>query len=257
MKNKKPILIVLSIVLCYLILAIILFGWDKFINKFQGLYVMLDPDSMWRLKDGKWSDVKEDKEYNWKKFDIYINNKLLGNYNLLYNKKWYVFNDNREAIKYEGDLIAIKGNKKYKVYDFEEEELNLLDETLISEVLNQEKIKNSYEYTYARKVVFDFDGDTLEETLYTVSNTFNYSTEVNEVFSLVFLHDDINQVLYKSTQNIDRQYDVCLPKIKGIIDFDKDNKLEIIIGCNYYDSLGTCNSLYQIKDGKYIKVKGC
>lgn len=257
MKNKKTIIIIVSIIVVYLFLAIILFGWTNFLDKFQKSYVMLNPDTKWQLKNGKWSDITNDKVYNWKKFDVYVDNQLLGNYNLLYNKKWYLFDNNRKSVKYEGNMIAIKGNKKYKVIDFKEEDFDNTDKIILKDILEKENIDYPKEFTYAKKISLDLDGDNNIETIYTISNAFTNDTLVNYKFSIVFIKDDNIQILYKNKETLERQYYLCVPKVKAIIDFNLDSKYEIITECNYFNLLGTCNSLYQKKDGLYKIMKGC
>lgn len=254
--NKKSLIIVFSIIGAYLVLSIVLFGWDNFMNKFQGVYLMLDPNTKWQLKDGKWLDVKNEKKYNWQKFDVYINNKLLGNYNLLYNNKWYLFDEKRESQQYEGSFLAIKGNKRYKVVDFQEDDIDEIDKQLFKAILEENKIIYPNEFTYSKKVLIDLDGDDNPETIYTISNAFTYE-DIDKKFSFVFIKDDEVQILYKGIESIERQYHLCVPKVKNIIDIDNNSKYEIIIECNYFNLLGTCNSLYQQKNGVYKIAKGC
>ncbi len=255
MKNKKAIIIVTSIIGVYLVLAVILFGWDNFTNKFQSLYIMLDSGDKWVLKDGHFKDVEDDKEYNWKKFDVYVNNQLLGNYNLLYNNIWYLFDDNRNSKSYGGSLIAIRGNKKYEVIDFQEEDLNEEDLKKVKNVLKSENIEYTYNLSYKKKVTLDVDGDSKEETIYAISNVF--TSEPNQKFSIVFIDNDGIEVLYKDVKKPSKMYEMCMPKVKFIIDIDKDLKYEIITECTYFSVMGSCDSLYKIKNNSYKKFKGC
>lgn len=257
MKNKKTVIVIISIVLIYLVLAIVLFGWENFINKFQELYIMLDSGDKWQLKDGKWSDIENEKDYNWKKFDVYIDNQLIGNYSLMYNNRWYLFDDERVSQKYEGKILAIKGNKKYQVIDFLEEDINEEDKEILNDILNDKEITYPESFTYAKKVFINLDDDQKLETIYTISNAFTNDTSVNKKFSLVFIKDDQTKILYEDKKYADYQYDMCVPKVNSIIDINKDKKYEIIIECNYYSVMGTCNQLYHQKDGNYRLAKGC
>ena len=257
MKNKRNIIIIVVIIVFYLALAIIFFGWESFMNKFQGLNIMLSTGEKWQLKDGKWSDIKDESKYNWEKFDVYIDNQLLGNYDLLYNDKWYIFDENKKSIKYDGKILAIRGNKKYEVIEFNEKDLNDDGKNALREVLSEYDIDYPKELTYAKRVNLDIDGDSKEETIYTISNAFTYETELNKKFSTVFILDGKKKVLYFDYVNVGDQYDLCVPKVNSIIDINKDLKYEIILECKYFSEMGVCGSLYELKNGAYKSSKSC
>lgn len=259
MKSKKNIVIVLIIIVLYLVLAIVLFGWENFKNKIQGMSIMLSTGEKWQLKDGSWSEIENNNDYNWKKFDIYVDNQLFGKYDLLYNNKWYIYDKNRQSLKYDGKILAIRGNKKYEVIDFREETFDSTDEKLLENILLEKNVDYSKDFTYAKKVSLDIDGDNTKEHIYTVSNAFSDDTTSNERFSIVFINDEDVQVLYQRYADIENQYDLCVPKVNSILDVNKDLKYEIIFECNYYSVMGVCSSLYEEKDGIYkLSIsKGC
>ena len=92
MKNKKTVIIIVSVIVTYLILAIVLFGWENFTNKIYDMNIVFSTGAKWQLKDGRWEDIKDEEQYNWKKFDVYVDNQLIGNYNLLYNNFYGICN---------------------------------------------------------------------------------------------------------------------------------------------------------------------
>lgn len=257
MNSKKSIIILVIIIVTYLFLAIIFFGFEDFMNKFQGLEIMLSNGEKWQLKDGKWSNIEDNEDYNWKKFDVYIDNQLFGEYDLLYNNKWYIFDSSRKSIKYNGKILAIRGNKKYQVIEFQEQDLDVNGEELLKNILDQHNIDYPQEFTYAKKVTLDIDGDDKEENIYTVSNAFTYETDVNKKFSIIFINGDNKQILYHKYVDVGDQYDLCVPKINSIIDIDEDSNYEIIFECNYFSEMGSCGSLYELSDGTYKLRKGC
>lgn len=256
MKNKKTTIIVISVMVTYLILAIVLFGFDNFKNKIYTINIMLSTGDKIGLKDGKWVDIDDEKEYNWNKFDIYIDNNYFGKYDLLYNNGWHIYDKNEQLIEYDGRLLGIDSNIKYEVIDFKEEDFDSTGETLLKSILSDENIPYPKEFTYAKKVVLDVDGDSNEESIYTVSNAFTYEG-LNKKFSLLFIYDNGLEILYKKYVDSKDQYDLCVPKLNSIIDLNKDSKYEIIIECNYYSTMGTCTSLYELVNGKYKLLKNC
>ena len=49
----------------------------------------------------------------------------------------------------------------------------------------------------------------------------------------------------------------CTKKVDTLIDINNDQKYEIITSCMYFDRIGTCHDLYQLKKGKYEKIYKC
>lgn len=257
MKNKKAVITFGIIIVTYLILAIIFFGWDSFMNKIQGVKIVFSTGDKWQLKDGKWIDIEDSEEYNWKKFNVYVDNELLGKYSLLYNNKWYVYDKKRNLINYEGNILGISGNKKYKVIDFEQTIFDTTGENILKDILNKKGITYA-EPLSSTKVSLDIDGDNQIETIYTAANLFNdIGVDSKDKYSVMFIKDDEIQVVYEDYQDKDKEYSMCIPKVNSIIDFNKDSKYEIIMECNYYSNMGTCTGLYELQDGKYKEVRGC
>ena len=256
MKNKKAVITFSLIIVTYLILAIVFFGWDSFMDKVQGVKIVFSTGDKWRLKDGKWIDV-EDSEYNWKKFNVYVDNELLGKYSLLYNKRWYVYDRKRNLIKYEGNILGISGNKKYKVIDFEQTIFDTTGENILRDILNKKSITYTKPLS-STKVSLDIDGDNQIETIYTAANLFNdIGVDSKDKYSVMFIKDDEIQIIYEDYQDNSREYSMCIPKVNSIIDFNEDLKYEIIMECNYYSNMGACTSLYELQDGKYKTIKRC
>ena len=257
MKNKKTIITIIIIMVTYLVLAVVLFGLDNFLSIFQKVNIVLSTGDKWQLKNGKWSDIEDEKDYNWKKFNVYIDNQLLGKYDLLYNNKWYIYDKKRNSIKYDGKLLGITGNKKYEIIDFQNQDFDTTGENLLKKILNEKNIDYPDEFTYTSRVTMDIDGDGKEEDIYTVSNAFTYETDVNKKFSIIFINDDKLYVLYEKYADIENQYDLCVPKVNSIIDIGKDSKYELIFECTYFSEIGRCASMYEFKDGIYKEIKSC
>ena len=255
MKNKKTVIIIISIISAYLVLAIVLFGFDNLKNKFRHNTIMFSTGDKWKFENGKWIDIKDNKKFEWENFDVYIDDKLIGNYDLLYNDKWYIYDKNSHLVKYDGRFLAISGNKNYKVIEFEEKNLNSSDENYIKAILRNKNIEYPDEFNYAKKVELDVDNDNKLETIYTVSNAFVIDNS-SKKFSFVLIKDDEPQMLYEKYVEPDQKYKLCVPKMNSVIDFNKDSKYEIIIECNYYSDIGTSTNLYKQHKGKYELVKG-
>jgi len=254
MKNKGAIIIVITIIFAYLVLAVIFFGWEEFANRFRSLNIMVSTGDKWQLKNGMWSDIEETDLIH---FNVYINNKSIGKYNLVYNNKWYLFDDNRKAIKYDGNILAINGNVKYELIDFKEEDFDSDDEKLLTKILEGKSIDETSEPDSASKIVLDLDGDNIQETIYTASNAFIEGYSVKNRYSIIFTGDEQPEILYEHYEDESKQFSMCVPRLNTVIDIDKDSKYELIFECNYYDQLGSCAMLFEQKNDKYILSKGC
>lgn len=256
MKNKKTIIIILLVLVAYLVLMVILFGSEKVKDKFYNMDIMLSSGAKWHLEDGIWTDIKDEKNYNWKKFNVYVDNQLLGNYNLLYNKKWYVYDDEKNLIDYDGTIVGIKGNKKFKLINFDKSNFDSSGENILKSILKKENIDFTNNFQ-GIKITIDIDGDAKEEIIYTASNAFVEDQNITHRYSIIFIKDDETKIIYQDYQDASMKYSMCVPKINTIIDLDEDSKYELITECNYYSIMGTCTSLYEIKDDNYRLVKGC
>lgn len=257
MKNKKSIIIVIAIIIAYLVLAVIFFGWEEFINRFRIMNIMVSNGDKLQLKNGVWEDLKNPDDYNWNKFSIYVDNKFIGKYDVLYNNRWYLFDDNRKAVKYKGNILAINGNVKYEVIDFTEESFDSDGERLLMKILEEKNIDETSKPNSTSKIVLDVDGDGFQETFYMASNAFIEGFSVKNRYSIIFTGDEQPEVLYEHYEDESMQFSMCVPRINSVIDIDKDSKYELIFECNYYDLLGSCSMLYELNNGKYELRKSC
>jgi len=161
----------------------------------------------------------------------------------IYNKNIGTYKSTKDKkIIYDGSLL--------KKANINEEDLKK-----VKNVLKSENIEYTYNLSYKKKVTLDVDGDSKEETIYAISNVF--TSEPNQKFSIVFIDNDGIEVLYKDVKKPSKMYEMCMPKVKFIIDIDKDLKYEIITECTYFSVMGSCDSLYKIKNNSYKKFKGC
>lgn len=253
MKEKKKYIIVLVILAIYLVLIFVFNGKNIIRQNFDTSYIMVSPSTQWKYAKGTWGSVTNITDYSMEKFKIYVNNKPFGDYNVTYNDKFYLFDDNRNSVSYNGNIIAVKGSLPIDVIYFEEEVIEPINDE-IKEALKEKKIKVKGDNIRARKVEIDMDGDQKKETIYIVSNVF-YATEGENSFALLFTEKEgKNKYIYEEIKDYKKTLEMCTPFVEGIIDIDKDKKYEIIMGCEYFSNNGTCHNLYNNKTKDYQKV---
>ena len=98
--NKKQTRIILIVLILYFAIFGYIFGWHNFQKFISKSYIVLDDGTKFMLKNGKWITNTEEnsKLYNWQKFDIYTDNKYFGKYNVYYNKKLYLFDNEKKSV---------------------------------------------------------------------------------------------------------------------------------------------------------------
>ena len=143
MKEKKTrYYVIISVLVLYFLFIFLFFIYPSMKDKKNNTYIIANKDAKWMYEKGKWKDIDDSNLYNWQHFDVYEKTKFLGNYNLLYNDRWYLFDDNRDPVERDGvDLFAIRTNQKYKYGAFTFEDVSSIDMKYVYQVLEDNDIK--------------------------------------------------------------------------------------------------------------------
>ena len=64
-------------------------------------------------------------------------------------------------------------------------------------------------------------------------------------------------MIKKDIDTYDQLYSMCQAYVPYLVDLTGNGKYSIITGCGYYSNKADCIEMYQLKHGKYIKVKSC
>ena len=224
---KKGIIIFLSVLLVYLGVMYVLFGKKNIDEKNANEIILIHYNTKFKYNNYKWQKLEQDDyiEYEGKKYNIYNNGKFFGNYELMFNKKWYMFDDDSDSIKFNFELFAHYGEKELKFIDYKVESLEQTDAKTINKALNLVGIKNYNGFYEGEKISVNYDDDMRDETVYIVKG----STKEN-VFALAFLVDknDIT-IIDSDVLNIDDEMILKVYRFHSIIDVGNDKKYEIII----------------------------
>lgn len=252
--NKKYIKILIFIILLSAIFFFTI-GIGTITNHNEE-YVMLENDTYYYRKYNNWYSEKDKslvQLQNWNKFHIYTNHKKLGNYYFYYDDKVYIFNKKKEAINYEGSLIAFSSSK-YQDVDFDL--IKLEENPYIDSIFKEKKLDSIKKLTSNEVINTDIDGDGKEEQLYVVSNRFPIeSPDTDKYFSFVFLvKNSTVTILYSDIETSDDAYSGCKPYIRNIIKIAGIKQKYIILECAYYSNNGIVSKLYGYKKGKYMEL---
>lgn len=222
-------------------------------NKINNV-IIIDNNAIFKEQgNNKWKNISFNKitNYNWKKYNTYIDNSYYGKYYLYNNEKWYLFKDKTKAVNYDGNLLALGGNIKYKVVNFTTYDIE--DYTYVKKVLNDNEISEKVFLTSDSLISIDINNDGIKESIYTISNKFSTENDSDIQFSFVFMVKNNKIIyLYKNIEkNQDNIYVGCKPYINSILDINEDNKYEIILSCSYYSNNGIEHKMYKYENQEF------
>lgn len=249
MRKKRTYVILLVILLVFFAFMFFTFGLNNIEKGKLTTTVVIDNDIVWSLKNKNWYNNTSYSELNWKEFNVYVDNKKIGDYYLWHNGKWYIFDKDKNAVSYDGKLLAYRANYKMKVYDYTLE--NIDDFSDVNKVLLDNDITDEIDYTAKSKVSFDYDNDGEMETFYLVSNVFSMDSNPDKVFSIVFMvKNDKVYPIYTDIQK-NTSFNGCKPYFNSFLDVDNDENYELILSCAKYSVSHVESMLYKFEDNKF------
>ena len=249
MKMKKVYIVLIVILLVFFLVMFLVFGLDNIKKNSYDTTIIIGKDTIWTYKNQKWINNHNYEKLNWKKYDVYLNNEKKGNYYLMYNDEWYAFDNKKNAVLLDGDLLAINSNYDVSVSSFEMDEID--DLSYVYSVLEDNKLSKTNKFTVNYKIVLDYDNDGVNEEFYVVSNTFPTNFNPDKIFSLVFMVKD--EEIYPIYTDISDNtgFNGCRPYFNSFIDVDNDSKYEFILNCAKYSTNGITKMLYKYNKNEF------
>lgn len=251
-KGRKKYIILIIILIIYFIVMFISFGMDNFKKK-EKTIIIVDNGTVWESDGNKWyniTTINQIKSLNWKEFTVLSDGKKFGNYYLWYDdSRWYLFDKNKKAVSYSGDIFAYQSSTRINVLPMNIK--NIEDFTYVRKVLSNNGLSEDSKFTMATVSSFDIDSDGVEEDFYVVSNVFATDFFPDKSFSFVFMVKD--NKIYMLYNDIDNNTGTngCMPYLNNVLDVDNDGNYGVIVSCSKYSLQGTTNMLYTLDDGKF------
>lgn len=253
MKNKKIYIVIVIVLIVYF--AILYFTWGKD-NIKEGKYsttMLIGDNTIWNYSGKQWLNITNKKTIdtlNWQKFNVFVDNKNLGENYIWHDDKWYVFDDDKKAIPFTGKLFAFKSNYDISIFNYQEE--NIEDLTYVEQALMENDLSTSAQFTVKTKTSLDIDNDGIKEDFYIISNAFADEFTPNILFSIVFMvkNGEIYYIYNDISQN-NSDYSECKPYFNYFIDLNEDNVYEIILSCGKYSIAEEVNMLYKFEDDEF------
>ena len=252
MAKKRTYIVLIAIIIIFFIVMFALFGVDNIRKERYETTLIVGDNTIWTYKKKRWlnfSNSMSTQDFDWKKYKVFSNNEEIGSYLLWHDDKWYAFDDNKNAVNIDGNLLAYNSNHKISVYKYNEK--NIDDYTVVNQVLENNHLEPTKDFTSAYMVSFDYDNDEEEEDFYLVTNVFPTGFNPDKVFALVFMVDgeDIYPIYTDISNNMG--YDGCKPYFTSFLDLDNDNKYEFILSCSKYSVSGNVDMLYKFIDKEF------
>lgn len=249
--NKKQIFI-----LCVVIIIIITLGSFLFIKekekKSYNLYLFTGEGKMvkWYYNNSKWYIVNTNEKLA-DPFDVYSDGKYIGTYDLVYNDKWYYFDEDNKNVQIDGTKFMINTNYNFTSYNFSiDYEKN---DDLAEQLANLLDI-NYNKFTYNLKT-YNISNNSKLKKIYTI-DFYEKNDEYNSfgpTYTAIFSvsNGKINIINYLSFSQSNNKS--CSLNMDGIFNFENDNN-KILLSCTYFDQIPTDYYIYENKNNKYELV---
>ena len=252
MPSKKVYIILLVILLVFGLVMFLLFGVRNIREESFASTVIVGDNTTQIYNQNKWIYLRNRtslEKLNWKEYHVFLDNKEKGDYLLWHNDKWYTFDKDKNAVNLDGKFIAYSANYKMKVLDFIEDDVD--DNTYVKQVLQENGLSTSSQFSSIYKVSLDYDSDNQDEDFYIISNAFPIDFEPDVTFSIAFMVD--NNTVYTLYSNIgdNMGFNGCKPFYHSFIDTNDDNVYEIILSCGQYSVEEQIDMLYQFINGEF------
>ena len=208
MVNKRVYIVLFVILIVFFVIMFAVFGTKNIKEEKVSEVLIVGDSTVWKYSNKKWYNITYKSSFqqlSWKKYKVFSNNEELGTYYLWYSDKWYAFDENKEAVRVEGDLFAYSSKFDLKVKNVDME--NVDDFEHVNYVLESNDISTSSKFTSIYKMDFDFDNDSNVETFYLISNAFPLDFEPEKSFSIAFMvKDNTIYYIYKDLGKISEKH---------------------------------------------------
>lgn len=245
--NKKKIIIVLIIIIA---LGLFSFLFVKQQEKKEHYLYLFTGDTKivrWYYNNDTWYIANTNEKLS-DKFDVYNNGKYVGNYSLMYNNKWYYFDDNNKNKQFEGSKFMINTNYDFNSYEYSVSYQK--DDELVQKVVNKLNL-DYYEFTYNLKS-FDIYKNEKLSNIYFV-DFYENNSEYNRLgpnYTIAFTVENDKIIVIKYLNFSESDTNSCSFDLTGIFSFENSSN-KVLISCVHFDQIPTDYYLYEKKLNKY------
>lgn len=249
---KKNIKLIILITLCIAIWGALIFIFNKKEQEEKKIsapqYLLLDNNYFWKYENSNWTELTTEDDYdefNWKKFDIYTNNKYYNTYKYVTRDgKSYYFDDDNNEFEVPQHNILLNKDTYFNLKKYTELSLDSSDSKIITNIL-KENNHSSDNLTIQKKYSISSNFN-----IYVISNYFETAEENSNIFYVVFcqINSDTYLLINKSYSDEVNSYDLA-----WVLDTNKKYNNIIV---SYTCDTDICYDMYQYDDNKFKKVIG-
>ena len=247
----------------YLIVMLIIFLPGYLKKEHENLYILTTRMRI-KYEKGTWLSITDPNDYLSKKFNIYEDGKYLGNYQVVLNNSFILYDDDKQ-VDYSGGILGYRGTLKLDLmnYNFKETKSSE-DDFIVKQALKKMDITEDAYYSIDQKVFSDVDNNGNNETIYNISNIKQPDSESidcvpipvknssNVNFSILFMYKDNNVYIINSIVDDKQEFETF--EIQNILDIKADGKKELLYTRGYpLNPSSECSFLYNLAKAKQIK----
>lgn len=254
MASKKIYIVLLIMIAVFFVVMFLTFGVENIKQDNYSSTIIVGDTSIWEYNKKNWVNIRGNtsiEKLNWSKFHVFSNNEKIGTYSLWHDDKWYVFDDNRNALKIDGNLLAISSNFDVKVLPFSVDNISNQDMKYVYSVLRDNNLSVDNKFTSLGNVKVDFDGDGVIENFYVISNVFAMDFTPKMLFSIAFMIKDNNLYYIYNDVSENRSYNGCKPYYNSFLDTNNDGIFEFILSCGKFGSNDQVDMLYKFEENAF------
>lgn len=205
MKKNKIIILLVVIIIYGVSLCVVLIrnknSLEKNDKNNENKYVVIDNFARLSFSNNSWNNASISEIEDYGKYDVFINNKLLGSFKLEYGTTWNLFNDANDYTDYDGNLFAYSDNFNINMVKFEKSTF-LSDENkkIITEYFNYDDYSS---LITSDVITTDIDNNGVMDEVVCVSNIGIDKRYSSKYYNLIFirLNDEIIEVLNQNSSN--------------------------------------------------------
>lgn len=252
MPSKKVYIALILIMVISSLIMFFVFGVKNIQQEHLETTIIVGDNTTWSYQNQKWIYVRKNSllsDLSWQKYHVFENNEELGTYYMWHDDKWYVFDEQKQAVTVNGKILAYLGNYQMKPIDFQEE--NVDDKSFVYAVLEDHGLSTSSQFSSLYKVSLDFDQDHEKEDFYIMTNVFPFDFEADTTFSIAFMvKDDTIYYLYNDVGPTNG-LNGCKPFYHSFLDTNMDGIYEVILSCGRYSATDQVDMMYQFENGAF------
>ena len=250
-KNRTYVILIIIIIVFFGVMFG-LFGIRNLQSQKQEVTLLVGDNTIWHYKKKKWYLIKKNaqiQKLNWQTYQVYSNNEKVGSYSLWHDDKWYAFDSKNNAVPLNGSLLAYRANFDMQVASFQEDKID--DRTYVDEILTENNLSISSEFTSSSKVSIDYDSDGKKEDFYVISNAFPLDFNPDTIFSFVFMVKDGKIFPIYTDISPNHSFNGCKPFFSSFLDTNHDGKYEFVLSCGRYSVAEQVDMLYHFENGEF------